>query len=317
MNGFIMAPSHNKPGGHDATGAFHIGAAGFQKIHSLPPWVRFENTADSKTADAKGFLKIIQDQPGGWDVFAYFGHGDSNALGSADIRGRKGSTTLANVLRPKCNTGVIIMLYACNTGAPGGFAEWLAEDLASVHATVYAHVPPPGHTFQNANVVVYPGGAPVIPRHSSLWRDWYRDMHATGNELWARFPFMTAKELEAELTAPEYLMGRWEVGSKAGSWHEVFFGDMSVVRTDSVSRYTVRDRGEWSVARHLLIINWANGDREEWKIPLSPQHQTVRQTGGEGMKVLSAKRIEAPNINAQNLFHGQLHLKQSKLIKVG
>lgn len=99
MNGFIMAPSHNKPDRHDATGAFHIGAAKFQKVHSLPPWVRFENTEDSKTADAKGFLKMIQDQAGGWDVFAYFGHGDFNALGSADVRGRKGATNLANVLR--------------------------------------------------------------------------------------------------------------------------------------------------------------------------------------------------------------------------
>lgn len=317
MNGFIMAPSHNKPGRHDATGAFHVGAAAFQRVHSLPPWVRFENTEDSRTADAKGFLKLIQDQPGGWDVFAYFGHGDSNALGSADVRGRKGATALADALRPKCNVGVIIMLYACNTGAPGGFAQWLAEDLANLGATVYAHVPPPGHTFQNANVVVYPGGAPVVPRSSPLWRDWYRDMHAAGNELWARFPFMTAKELEAELTAPGSLMGRWEVSGKTGSWHEIFFGDMTVVRTDSTSRYTIRDRGEWSMAHHKLSINWESGDREEWKTPLNPQHQTVKSFGDEGMKILKAKRIEAPNINARRLFHGQLHLKQSKLIKVG
>ena len=317
MNGFIMAPSHNKPDRYDATGAFHIGAAKFQKVHSLPPWVRFENTEESKTADAKGFLKMIQDQAGGWDVFAYFGHGDSNALGSADVRGRKGATNLANVLRPKCNSGAIIMLYACNTGAPGGFAQWLAEDLASIKATVYAHAPPKGHTFQNANVVSYPGGAPVIAHSSRLWGDWYRDMHASGNDLWARFPFMTAKELEAELTAPGSLMGRWAVGGKTEIWHEVFFGDMTVVRTDATSRYTIRDRGEWTVAHHKLTINWVNGDSEEWPLPLSPQQQSVKHRDDDGMKAVKAKRIEAPNINAQNLFHGQLHLKQSKLIKVG
>lgn len=50
---------------------------------------------------------MIKDQPGGWDVYAYFGHGDSNALGLADVRGRKGATALADVLRPKCNSGVV------------------------------------------------------------------------------------------------------------------------------------------------------------------------------------------------------------------
>ncbi|MEZ5575389.1 MAG: hypothetical protein R3F44_06975 [Candidatus Competibacteraceae bacterium] len=54
MNGFIMAPSHNKPSRHDATGAFHVRGAAFQRVHSLPPWVRFENTENSKTADARG-----------------------------------------------------------------------------------------------------------------------------------------------------------------------------------------------------------------------------------------------------------------------
>jgi hypothetical protein len=92
MNGFIMAPTHNKVNRADATGAFHLGAEMFQKVHSLPPWVRFENDETSKTSDMKGFLKLIRDQIGGWDVFAYFGRGDPHALLSADVRGRKGAT---------------------------------------------------------------------------------------------------------------------------------------------------------------------------------------------------------------------------------
>ncbi len=128
---------------------------------------------------------------------------------------------------------------------------------------------------------------------------------------------MTAKELEAELTAPGSLMGRWEVGDKTEGWHEVFFGDMTVVRTDRVSRYTIRDRGEWSAARHKLSIHWGNGDSEEWVLPLNPQHQAIRYTGAEGTKTIKTRRIEAPNIHVPHLFHGQFHLKQSKLIKVG
>jgi hypothetical protein len=315
MNGFIMAPAHNKTGRCDATGAFHIGAAKFQRIHSLPAWVKFENS-DSRTADAKGFLKQIADQPGGWDVFAYFGHGDSNALGSADIRGRKGATTLADALRPKCNDGVIIMLYACNTGAPGGFAEWLADDLAGKNATVYAHVPPPGHTFTNANVVQYPGGEWVIPKSSPLWKDWYKDMHAEQNELWARFPFMCADELETELSAPGGLLGRWEVRGRNASWQEVFFGDKTVYRIDSENPYMIQERGTWTTAHHKLSVAWNGGESEDWPLALTPKMQSVKHHNNGNTTAMTARRIEAPNVNSPTTFHSPFKGKQSKLIDI-
>jgi hypothetical protein len=316
MNGFIMAPTHNKEGRADATGAFHVGAAKFQKIHSLPPWVKFENDETSKTADAKGFLKKITDQPGGWDVFAYFGHGNNGSLGSADVRGRKGASALADAMRPKCNDGIIIMLYACNTGAPGGFAQWLSEDLAGKNATVYAHVPPPGHSFTNANVVSYPGGEFVVPRSSPLWKDWYKDMHAEHNELWARFPFMTQEELEAELSAPGGLMGRWEVKGKNGSWQEVFFGNKTVYRIDSDHPYMIDQRGTWSTVRHMLTVTWGNGETEDWPLALTPKLQNVRHRANGTMTAMTARRIEAPNVNESSAFQSPFKLKQSKLIKV-
>ena len=141
-------------------------------------------------------------------------------------------------------------------------------------------------------------------------------MHAEGNDLWARFPFMSAKELEAELTAPEYLMGRWELRGKEETYNEVFFDDMTVFRTSSENRFSIVERGKWSAEHHLLTIAWNNGDKEEWKVSLSPTNQTVKHIGSDGISVLKAKRIEAPNVNSKYFFRGQTNSKQSKLIKI-
>ncbi len=36
---------------------------------------------------------------------------------------------------------------------------------------------------------------------------------------------MTPEELAAELTAPEFLLGRWKIGAKPNFWDNVFFAD--------------------------------------------------------------------------------------------
>lgn len=316
MNGFIMAPAHNKEGRCDATGAFHIGADIFQKVHKLPAWVKFENDETSKTSDTKGFLDIISKQAGNWDVYAYFGHANTNALASADVRGRKGATLLANTLRPKLKTGGVVLLYACMAGQPGGFADWLSQDLADKRITVYGHLPPKGHTFQNACMLRYPGGDWVVPRTSPLWGDWYRDFHSLGNDLWARFPWMTQDQIEAELTAPGGLMGRWEVGTKGNLWHETFFGDMSVVRTELDQKFQVVKRGRWKATKKQLTVDWYTGGTAVWPLGLSLNKQTVKLVNPTGQVLTHAKRIEPPNVNPQSLFKSMFNLKQSPLIKV-
>lgn len=304
MNGFIMAPAHNKEGRSDATGAFHVGAKIFQKVHKLPDWVKFENDETSRTADRQGFLDLITKQPAGWDVFAYFGHGDSNALGSADVRGRTGATALADTLRPKLNRNAVVLLYACNTGKPGGFAEWLASDLSDLNVKVYAHLPPPGHTFMNANVVCYPGGQYVVAPKTPLWGDWYRDFHSQGNDLWARFPFMSQQEIEAELTAPGGLIGRWELGGKGYRWHTTFFGDLTVVRTEVSRKFQIVRKGKWTASKRLLTVDWNYGFREEWPLKLDYSKQTVKLIEPTGLTVTKAKRIEPPNVNPRKMFQG-------------
>lgn len=317
MNGFVIAPLHNKPGRHDATGAFHLGARRFAALHGLPNPVFFENEGSAESV-ARGFLNHIDAAQGGWDVFAYFGHGDSNALGSAHVAKRYGAKVLADKIRPKATNGIVILLYACNTGKEDGFASWLADELSDLNPWVYAHVPPPGHTFTNANVVYYPGGNWVIEKGHRLWRDWYHDMHSEKNDLWARFPFMTQDEIEAELEAPEFLLGRWSL--KPGGYDVVFFGDKWAARLHPGSRYGVAAWGKWTATKHRLSVMWNGGDDETWPLPLSLTRQNVRYsnffTGAENHK---ADRTESAEQNPGGFFHTQVapvKTKQSKLIDI-
>lgn len=313
MDGFVIAPKKNRPGSNDATGAFHIGANRITEIHDVPRKPIFFENEGSALSIYKGFSKHIDDAKGGWDFFAYFGHGESWGLVSACISRREGALELARRIIPKANPGLTVMLYACNCGDKGGFAEWLADGLSPVGATVYAHVSPPGHTFTNANVVSYPGGEWVVPRGHRLWGDWYNDMHNEWGDLWARFPFMTQDQLEAELEAPERLLGRWKVGAMGDSYDVVFFGDKAVVRTDS-SRFGVVAEGTWTATRFKLTVTWADGTTEAWPLPLSMRGQNVHSVSGSQTTHKKASRTEDIDHNPQTLFMSPA--RRGKLIDI-
>ena len=156
----------------------------------------------------------------------------------------------------------------------------------------------------------------ITARKSPLWKAWYRCMKAEPGDFWARFPFMSADELEGELSAPPNLLGRWEVRGKSGSWQEVFFVNKTVFRIDSETPYMIRERGRWSSAHHNLNINWGGGTTEDWPLALSPKRQTVKLHSGGSTTVLTASRIECPNVNKITSFHSSVNPKQSKLIKL-
>src|SRR5262249_45204336 len=295
MNGFVIAPMHNRPGQQDAT-AFHVGAKAFSAMHGLPAPALFENEGEA-TAN---FLEQIEMASGCWDVFAYFGHGESEGLPSAGAHGRSGAELVAKSILVRANKGIKVVLYAGNAGKPGGFASWLAEELAPVKPTVFSHVPPAGHAFTNANVATYPGGHWVISRSHRLWGDWQRDMKAQKNSLWARFPFLTREQLEGELEAPDHLLGRWHVCGKMSSWDVVFFGDRLAVRTEAGSRFAVTGNGIWSVTGHRLTVAWASGDTETWALPLTLRDQSVKHATGGETRMLKAHRTETIDMNPAN-----------------
>src|SRR5687768_5727388 len=78
MKGLILAPQHNKPGRTDATGVFQAGANYFHKLYGFPK-VFFDNSGAGKAVRDR-VVQAIDAQAGGWDVFAYFGHGDDTRL---------------------------------------------------------------------------------------------------------------------------------------------------------------------------------------------------------------------------------------------
>ncbi len=322
MDGFVIAPLKNRAPDNDATGAFHIGARALTRIHSLPrPPVFFENEGSAMSV-YKGFSKAVDEAPApnGWDFFAYFGHGESWGLVSAYISKREGALELCRRIIPKANDGIKVMLYACNCGDPGGFASWMAEGLAPVNGEVFAHLSPPGHTFTNPMVVSYDknsGRTPtwVIPRSHPQWRAWCHHLKDEHGEMFARFPFMEQDELEGELEAPKFLLGRWKVTGKDDSWDVVFFPDKTVAGTDPFNRYQINGSGRWTATTQNLTITWDNGDTERWPLALSLRNQNVYYKGSGGAaQHYRATRTEYPEMNPQMMFRTRMQM--SRLIDI-
>ena len=152
-------------------------------------------------------------------------------------------------------------------------------------------------------LTVFPGGTWVIAKSSPLWKNWSADIVDQSNDLWARFPFMTAEELAAELTVPEYLLGRWKFGTKG--WNNVFFADGTVCATGDYKslKFVIFDSGKWSADEHKVTVVWDGGTTDIWKLHLSQQNQHVRVGGATGSTTQLATRIEAPNVNDAILFY--------------
>jgi hypothetical protein len=217
-NSFCFAPKFNHPHQGDATGAFHPYMDAFHKLYSKGGSVaalKFDNHAAAKsefktfTTEIEHAVTVARCQ---LDALVYFGHGWPTGMVSADIY--TGSIpAFADLIRRNCARGVKIILYACLCGAkntPGGnFAERLAKELTDIQAEVLAHENA-GHTTTNPNVYRFMGIKPPLPVAPSgrfaafdkLLKAECIDKKPRGNNaFWARYPFMTAAEIEAEVRA--------------------------------------------------------------------------------------------------------------------
>lgn len=172
------APTHRC----DMSRAFRPHASQFRHVHGISePITVFDNGAPHAQRRSE-ILDAIRAARPGVSIFAYFGHGLSNAMSSAGFY-EAHIPELARALNGVCApAGMAVLLYACSTGEPGGFASKLAAQLK--HATVYGHIRP-GPDNSNPRVVRYPGGRWVVPQSSPLWSRWVRALRTT--DLWARF----------------------------------------------------------------------------------------------------------------------------------
>lgn len=196
LRGLTLAPRHNSPGRHDATGAFQPGARTFRNLHGLPDTIIFDNTASASVC-RRQVLDAIRDSTGPLQVIAYFGHGTTHSLPSAKIMTRHLSE-LAEAIRSNSTRDCVVLLYACSAGATGAFASQLATMINTTRPSggprrvVYGHTNS-GHSFYNPWVTMSPPGELIFERGSPHWRSWTRALR--NNDLWAQFPFMTRAEL--------------------------------------------------------------------------------------------------------------------------
>jgi hypothetical protein len=205
-NAFIFAPMFNQPPdganpqGNDATGAFQPGAQLFANFcngqqSGSGNTLLFNNHA-SERGRFNEILHGLSISPSQLDTVAYFGHGTKDLLYSAMIGPGYLDEFVAS-LRGNCGPGATIILYACSCGAPGGIAEQLANKLSDLSVTVYAHATP-GHAFRNPVVRRFPGGTRTAPTDNV--GGWISAIEDSSNDLWIRFPFMTADEISNELS---------------------------------------------------------------------------------------------------------------------
>jgi hypothetical protein len=217
-NSFCFAPAFNHPHQGDAVGAFHPYMEAYDRLYSKNGTVatlKFDNHAAAKSEFKTLMTQIehaVMAARSQIDALVYFGHGWPTGMVSADIY--NGSIpAFADLIRRNCAKGVKVILYACLCGAksaPGGsFAARLAKELTDVQAEVLAH-DNAGHTTTNPNVFRFVGIKPPIPvapagrftAFDKILKAESIDKKPRGNNaFWARYPFMTDAEVEAEVRA--------------------------------------------------------------------------------------------------------------------
>jgi hypothetical protein len=179
------------------TKPFYDMAVAFRKLHGLKLRSFEEGSSGAKAL----CLSEIKKAPGPLEVVAYFGHAWTDTLSSANI-GLRDLPSLAEAIQSNSSiTRIIVLLYGCGAGTPGGFAQRLQQKIGP-RAVVYGHE---GPMAANTNPYKrrYPKGEYVVAPDSPFWCKWLqvvmRDGYKMKSDLWMRYAFMTEKELHDEL----------------------------------------------------------------------------------------------------------------------
>lgn len=195
MNALIFA-SQERQGFLPAAGAFrqYLRQEGYQVNQ-----ISFEVNTLEDSSERDSVRTQIGNFQNNYDLVAYFGHGGSHSLISSDMTVRQ----FCDIFRGRINRGAKIILYACSTGTPGGFAQQISRQFAD--STVYAHTTAEDAT-RNPAVVVYPELHPVanqnyiVHPNSYLWPFWVRKiLEANGSMYWREYPFQNIETIGKEL----------------------------------------------------------------------------------------------------------------------
>lgn len=201
MRGLVLAQSIDKKGINpetgrpfkDATGVFIPGAKYFAELHGLDKPVMLDDVDDKKKMIAAINNSTML------DVIAYFGHGDRNRIGSADI-GVSDIRDLAEAIKKAAAPDCQVIFYACQLGGASGYCEKLAKQLGNT-VTFWGHSCS-GHGNTNPFVTRYPYAPDTTPflidPADPLFPAW-RSLIKSQSDIWARFPFMEKSEVISEL----------------------------------------------------------------------------------------------------------------------
>ncbi len=211
---FVFYPMHNQapdvhnPQGNDATGAFHPGAAMYQKYYTKlgcdVTMCKFDNHLPGDQRRAQILNALAIGAADGWyDAIVYFGHGYKDGMPSAGFA-LKSIDELTNAIWSYGQYSVKVVLYACSCAIDGGYAWRISEAMkpwAQEGYGVYGHSSA-GHAFMNPQVRQYPNGGAVTgikTAPAGKIPAWIKALNDPKSTLWLRFPFMSEEEIAAEL----------------------------------------------------------------------------------------------------------------------
>lgn len=196
MNGFIFTQQYNSPDSpfirrhneilcvangrapagtaptHACDGdGFQTAAANLRRLLEIrAPTFIYDNTRPERQRE-RDICEALAACPPGLEFVAYLGHGVPSGLESAGIHLRNADRFM-QLLASRCAQNANIVLYACSTGAPNGFAQALGDYLAPKNIWVWGHTSY-GNYANRTMFVRYPGGVPWGGRgvFYNFWRE--------------------------------------------------------------------------------------------------------------------------------------------------
>lgn len=190
----------------DSTGEFQVIANKFKQKYgaSIYGFANVHDDVDDSSGTEKdtreNFFDMLDEiKASNLDYFAYAGHGNAKSLGSAQVRKEDVGTFCTHLRRLLKPDGVVIF-YACLTGKTGGFASMVSTEIQTV--TVWGHSDS-GQASRNADKVIYKAGkgTRIQDLLSPAAKANYAAYLIASGDFFARMPFMTIEEMNAELEA--------------------------------------------------------------------------------------------------------------------
>ncbi len=293
INAWAITTADNKEGESDCDVVFKPGAQRIRKAYNAG-YSEFHNALPNPR-NRDDLITKINEMSGSLDLFAYFGHGFKDQLGTT-ILTHQDIEKLGDALKPKLKQGASVIFYSCMAGSSSGLTSLLLDRIGN-DVWIYGHTTY-AHSFKNPAVSETHNGDG--PRWKMLTDVFGTDLQSAWAEalemtdLWLRFPLMQHADIIKELNAGR-IVGTWTVppsGKYTFEWPVVdgTYTDAASICVNPTG--TVKDAtgrtGTWEMDDDLTI-SWPGGGSETWARPINPKGQTIKGMPGMAMRTASGK----------------------------